>query len=418
MIAMRTFQQLTTRCHLLLAAAVLGISVLGATTWKLAAQETPTPSESSTPPKGLEFLAPYPKLHGLSLGMTEEQFKALAAREKLSIQISDGLKSDGRAVYTIPTGDGHRVLVGFHDGKCGGIQRLRGEETGVPDPGVETKKLAQAAVEAARARAAAEAAKADLQKRLQQSKDKEGSRGDAAETPPTPETLEKWLQGKECIEVSFGGPHMAPLELRDSLTIKGNATDFRLTPGEGGRPGKGGGAFVEVWMKVTPENVRQVLALQAELAPRLYVLEAKRAKVWSYQGDAKTREQARKLVPEVLAALEQAIKQALPGAECTAAKSKGADLMGGFDYVLQGAKGKGAVRVHSVTSPHVGGAIAPDQTLHLPHLGLIVMQYNSGTGGRPADDSPQRRAIRQAFNEKVEPLRKLDSDARASTPLP
>jgi hypothetical protein len=37
------------------------------------------------------------------------------------------------------------------------------------------------------------------------------------ETPPTPQTLEKWLDDKEWIEISFGGPHMNPLELRDSM---------------------------------------------------------------------------------------------------------------------------------------------------------------------------------------------------------
>jgi hypothetical protein len=232
-----------------------------------------------------------------------------------------------------------------------------------------------------------------------------------AETPPTPETLEKWLGHKEWIEVSFGGPHMEPLVLRDSLTIKGNLTDFRLTPGEGGRPGKGGGAFVEIGMKVTAENSRRVLALQRELAPRGYLLEGKQAKVWSYMGDPKTREQARKLVPQVLADLEQAILQAVPGTKCTAEKSKDPGFLGGFACISPDGKAKGSVRIDSITSPLVGGAIAPDQTLHLPHLGLIVT-HNRGAGRDGDDkDSLQRQAIRGAFKENVEPLLNLEPGA-------
>src|SRR5262245_5536836 len=235
---MRTFQQVAT-CYRLALAAILAFSMVAAAPWKLAAQGKPTASESSAPPKGLEFLAPYRKLHGLSLDMTEADFLALVAREKLSIRIrkSDPPPPDGSVVYSTPTGDGHTVLVSFHDGKCGGIQRLRGDDTGVPDRALEERRLAQAEAEAARARAA-EAARADLEKRQQQIKDAEAARAQRPEVPPTAETLEKWLQDKECVEVSFGGPHMPPTALRDSLTIKGNATDFRLTPGEGGRPGK------------------------------------------------------------------------------------------------------------------------------------------------------------------------------------
>jgi HEAT repeat protein len=227
-----------------------------------------------------------------------------------------------------------------------------------------------------------------------------------AQQTPTPETLEKWLEGKEWIEVSFGGPHMDPLALRDSLKIKGNLTDFRLTPGEGGRPGDRGGAFIEVGMKVTPENTRLVLALQTELSSRGYVLEGDRARVWSYQADPNIREQARQLVPQVLANLEQAIKQAVPNIECTAKERRDAGYLGGFEYVLPGTSMKGWIRFESITSPVIGGAIAPDQTLHLPHLGLIGWNIS----GLDAN-APQRQLIRQAFQDSVEPLLKLEPGA-------
>ena len=92
------------------------------------------PQAASAPPKGLEFLAPYPKLHGLSLDMTEEQFLAIAEKQKLKPQkTSDG----GSAQYRIATGDGHTVIVMFDkdNEKCKGIQRVRGEEPLQPENG-------------------------------------------------------------------------------------------------------------------------------------------------------------------------------------------------------------------------------------------------------------------------------------------
>ncbi|MFN0130745.1 MAG: M56 family metallopeptidase [Verrucomicrobiales bacterium] len=76
-------------------------------------------------PAGLEFLKPYPKLHGLSLDMTEARFKAIVRAGQLAAQstLSDG----GKRRYAIPTGDEHVVVVMFDNGKCSGIQRIRGE---------------------------------------------------------------------------------------------------------------------------------------------------------------------------------------------------------------------------------------------------------------------------------------------------
>jgi hypothetical protein len=76
---------------------------------------------------GLEFLVPYPKLHGLSLGMTEPQFLAIAGRQQLKARKST---AGGSTTYFVPTGDGHTVIVMFGNdgGKCRGIQRVRGED--------------------------------------------------------------------------------------------------------------------------------------------------------------------------------------------------------------------------------------------------------------------------------------------------
>jgi len=240
--------------------------------------------------------------------------------------------------------------------------------------------------------------------------------GTAAATLPTPETLEKWLEGKGLIEIVFGSPQKGIPKFLDSLTVKSdNRANFLLTPGEGG----GRGSFVSVCMKVTPENVRRLLALQAELAPRGYILDAKVAQVWSYQGDAKTREQAHKLVPEVLASVQQAIKQAVPGAECTAEKPIGPGYLGGFRYELQGTDVKGLVHVHNITEHRWGLAVIADQKLHLPQLGLMVQQYfRPGQPGGLDDKSPEHKAVQRAFKEQVEPLLKLEPGAAVTNSLP
>ncbi|MCI0681104.1 MAG: DUF1559 domain-containing protein [Gemmataceae bacterium] len=85
------------------------------------------PPGATAPPKGLEFLEAYPKLHGLSLGMTEQQFLEMAGKEKLAPRKTTG---GGGTQYHIGTGDGHTVIVMFRDGepRCTGIQRVRGED--------------------------------------------------------------------------------------------------------------------------------------------------------------------------------------------------------------------------------------------------------------------------------------------------
>jgi hypothetical protein len=87
----------------------------------------PEPTGKSATAKGLEFLASYPKLQGLSLDMTEKDFVALAERENLGPRKTS---VDGGTQYRVPTGDGHTVIVMFGKGaeKCTGIQRIRGDD--------------------------------------------------------------------------------------------------------------------------------------------------------------------------------------------------------------------------------------------------------------------------------------------------
>ena len=80
----------------------------------------------TSPPVGLDFLKPYPKLHGLSLDMTEPQFLEIVKQHELKTRKT----GDGEKVtHRISLGDGHTLIVMFDkDAKCGGIQRVRGED--------------------------------------------------------------------------------------------------------------------------------------------------------------------------------------------------------------------------------------------------------------------------------------------------
>ena len=124
------------------------------------------------------------------------------------------------------------------------------------------------------------------------------------------------------MELTFAGPHMEPRKLRDSLKTKVEETDweFRMSAGEGGGLNR---SYVEVCMKVTPDNVQRLLALQAELEPRGYLLEPQTAHIWSYAGNEPAREKARRLVPDVLTAAERGIRQILPDAQFAQEKRVG-----------------------------------------------------------------------------------------------
>jgi len=100
------------------------------------------------------------------------------------------------------------------------------------------------------------------------------------DAPARPEDLEKWLQGKEVVEVWFSGPWTEPLKLRDSIKTWSGDTNFYMpwgmTAGEGG-----GGSFVEICTKVTPEQVRSLLALQAVLDAHGYPLDTAHTHAWT-----------------------------------------------------------------------------------------------------------------------------------------
>ena len=84
----------------------------------------PGAANPTAPYKGLKFLKPYPKLHGLSFEMTRDQFLRMAKQKKIDLWVTPG-EDD----YWIPTGDDHTVIVMFGNNgdKCSGIQRLRGK---------------------------------------------------------------------------------------------------------------------------------------------------------------------------------------------------------------------------------------------------------------------------------------------------
>lgn len=97
------------------------------------AETLPAPTETeTTPPSGLEFLKPYPKLHGLSLDMTESQFLEIIKQQDLK---SRRMAEAGKVTHRITLGDDHTLIVMFDkDGKCGGILRVRGEDDVADEP--------------------------------------------------------------------------------------------------------------------------------------------------------------------------------------------------------------------------------------------------------------------------------------------
>jgi hypothetical protein len=237
---------------------------------------------------------------------------------------------------------------------------------------------------------------------------------------PTPATLEKWLTGKEVVEVCFAGAHMEPLKLRDSLKTKvaDNDWDFRLTPGEGGGANR---SFVEVCMRFSPENTRRLLSLQEELEPRGYRLDPEHTHVWSLDGDPNARAKAREMAPGVLAAAANGISTSLPKAQSTAERPGRAMYLAGIRYEVPGTNTTGMIRISEIAATKTWQLpVIPEQVIHLPRLGLMITAYYRPGQDTTQDTSPERAAIRNAVNEAVAPLLKLEGDAARlhEKPLP
>ncbi len=113
------------------------------------------------------------------------------------------------------------------------------------------------------------------------------------------------------------------------------------------------------------------------------------------------------------------IRKGVPGIEFSAAKAQDPNVIDGFGYDLANSSLHGVVRVYSTTSSSAGatgtGALAKDQTLNLPHVGLVIVQYDSH--GRIDDNSPDRQALRTAFKKAVEPLMKFEPGAASRSRL-
>jgi RNA polymerase sigma factor (sigma-70 family) len=232
------------------------------------------------------------------------------------------------------------------------------------------------------------------------------------EVKSDPTNLEKWTQGKGVVDVCFAGPWLDPLNLRASLKTKVPETDrdFRLACGEGGGENR---AFVQVSMTVTPDNVRRLLALQAELKPRGYLLDPKESTVWSYPIDSKLSQQVRTLVPQFREAVERDLKNRIPKAQCHLEKNRF------LRFEVPGTKARGFVDVYEIRPglTNTDVAVGPEEELHLPHLGLwIRVYYRPGEGPFGASDEDAAThdahdAIRKVFRQAVEPFLKLDPDA-------
>jgi len=83
------------------------------------AEPAPSPVDSQAK---LDFLASVPEFHELELKMTESGLNEIISRNKLGVQVTP---EGNRKSYRIWNQDGENVIVGFQNGKCTGIQRMR-----------------------------------------------------------------------------------------------------------------------------------------------------------------------------------------------------------------------------------------------------------------------------------------------------
>jgi RNA polymerase sigma factor (sigma-70 family) len=223
-----------------------------------------------------------------------------------------------------------------------------------------------------------------------------------------PADLQKWTRGKGVVDVCFAGPWLDPLKLRSSLktTVPETDLDFRLACGEGGGENR---SFVRVSMRVTPENVRRLLALQAELSPRGYLLDPKETRVWSYPVDSNLGRQVRALVPQFREAVERDLKKRIPKVQCHLKRNRF------LQYEVPGTKARGFIDVYEIMPgmPDTDTAVAPEEELHLPHLGLWIRLYYYGVSDEDAATRDAHDAIRKVFRRAVEPFLKLEPGAVA-----
>jgi hypothetical protein len=169
-------------------------------------------------------------------------------------------------------------------------------------------------------------------------------------------------------------------------------------------------------MKVTPDNVQRLLALQAELDPWGYLLEPQKAHIWSYVGNDVARQKARRLLLDVLTAAKSGIRQILPDAQF-APQRRGKVSLGKINYQVPGTTVRGSIWVHEISAamPWMS-AVPPDDVVHLPRLGLMITShYQPGQPDGGAEGvSPQHASIRKSVREAVRPLIQLETNSSAA----
>jgi hypothetical protein len=88
-------------------------------------EPAPATTQSYAWPRGLEFLAPLPELHGISLEMTEAEFVRFIKDRDVRVHV--GRREEEKDTsYWVQTRSGENVVVMFEDAEpqCRGIQRL------------------------------------------------------------------------------------------------------------------------------------------------------------------------------------------------------------------------------------------------------------------------------------------------------
>ncbi|MCL2700325.1 MAG: hypothetical protein FWE88_01375 [Phycisphaerae bacterium] len=241
-----------------------------------------------------------------------------------------------------------------------------------------------------------------------------------AATPPTEQTLEQWLVGKEVIRLTFTGQGMAMRELNAWLEENGyRHIDMSVDPTFISFAWQSREVGVDVRMRATPVNVERLLSLRKELAGLGFTLNPYQndvgVNVLSYVGDEATRQKARDMVPDRLAALEKGLQDALQARIISnRIPPNDKECLGNIRYEVPDTKISGMIHVYEITpSKSWERNVHCDQTIYLPHLGLVVTAYyRPGQVGAGRDTSPQRAAFHDAVQQAMKPLTDLDDQPR------
>ena len=247
------------------------------------------------------------------------------------------------------------------------------------------------------------------------------ARADVATSPATTRVAEavplaKWIEDKEFVSLRFAGPKMDVVALGE-LTREGTGGNGQGIGG--GVGGKGllwdiqsqmlvttiewkGQTYVGVEMKSTEENIKRLKALIAALESKGYHDEPGQRKIWAYKLNEKARAEMQKLAEAAGTAFEKSIKGTFSGAKVMREEPTPGDKINflGLKYeVPDGASGIFRIALTTESSTAWVVQMVADQTLLLPHAGLIENSY--WYSGNKETHSAIRAIVKESMGELI-----------------